>query len=262
MRRYTLLYFLKAGDAVAHIIYKKNFNSTVIVFLIFFKMLGYIGMGASLLFFFNMWDSISSPALKWAAFLPFFMCAIVSKYTHTRHRILSSGVIGEDKTIELARALPDSFFALNNVVVEYDGKYSELDLVIVGRNGVFVIETKNHTGTIIGDVSDKNIKQYKGGQSGGNYAKELYNPVKQVSTQVFRLSRYLQSKGVSCWTQGIVLFTNPDANVYISGSSDIPVFAISSSGAKKLTRYIESYPGKIRLNIKDIDKITTLLSHL
>lgn len=62
------------------------------------------------------------------------------------------GVIGE-KTISviLTRLEPEKYKIINDLMLKNDGKTSQIDHVIVSNYGIFVIETKNYKGWIMGD---------------------------------------------------------------------------------------------------------------
>lgn len=151
---------------------------------------------------------------------------------------LGAGIAGEYATAGLIRQLPEGYFGIQNPVVTYQGKTSELDMVVVGPGGVFIIETKNHNGRIVGRFDQQNWVQHKTGRAGGSYQKELYNPVKQVGTHVYRLAHFLRERGIRVHVTGMVFFTNPAASVEVYGTpGDIPVFA-GQTGANLLCRQI------------------------
>lgn len=173
---------------------------------------------------------------------------------------LKSGVKGERNLISILSKLPDDYKAISNAIVEYEGKSSELDLVLIGKNGVFVIETKNHNGTIEGDDTDEKWIQNKVGRKGGRYSKSMYNPMKQVSTHVFRLSNFLKTNDINVWVQGVVFFSNRSARVSINNRNNkIPVFAASNGGVDELLQYINTYQAKKEIDTETIHKMVRLL---
>ena len=56
------------------------------------------------------------------------------------------GLRGEQITIEALQDLPDSYSLINDVKLP-DG-YGNIDHIVLGRNGIFIIETKNFEGEI------------------------------------------------------------------------------------------------------------------
>ena len=140
--------------------------------------------------------------------------------------IKGQGLLGEDETAEiLAEGLDNSYTVIQNVVVTLEGKSSELDLVVLGPNGVFVIEAKNRNGLIEGGYDKDKWLQHKVGRRGGEYSSEFYSPIKQVGTHIFRLAGHLRQNNIRFHICGAVYFSNPEAKVRLSGEPDkIPVF--------------------------------------
>lgn len=175
--------------------YKKEFVLCVITFLI---------MG----FLLSSLEPISS--------IVCVICIILMSKNWKNMEILKSGLAGEEVTAEIISSLPDSFYAFQNVKVTYEDKTSELDMIVVGPTGVFVIETKNMTGTIIGDYESQEWV-HKKQVNGRTTSKNFYSPVKQVGTHVYRLANYLRSNGWPVHVASLVFFANQDADVQVSG---------------------------------------------
>ena len=197
---------------------------------------------------------------KGYVFLGVFVEAFFYKIFRDKLNGLKSGVKGERNLISILSKLPDDYKAISNVIVEYEGKSSELDLVLIGKNGVFVIETKNHNGTIEGDDTDEQWIQNKVGRKGGRYSKSMYNPMKQVSTHVFRLSNFLKTNNINVWVQGAVFFSNRSTRVNISNHNNkVPVFVASKNGVNELLQYINTYQVKKEIDTETIHKMVRLL---
>lgn len=118
-----------------------------------------------------------------------FMLASSSQKANT----ISAGLKGERKSSDLLEGLPDSYYIIPGPRIEVDGRESEMDHIILGPNGIFVMETKNHNGYIEGSESDRELAQHKVGRQGGKYSNNFYNPIKQVNTHVYRLSQLLKN---------------------------------------------------------------------
>lgn len=169
--------------------------------------------------------------------------------------ILQAGTNGEKKALKvLADGLPDSYCCVNNVVVRFEERHNELDLVVVGPSGVFIVEVKNTAGNIVGDYEDQILQQKKRSET-----KEMRNPVKQVKTHTDILSRYLRAKGVRCWVQSTVFFVNPKCAPEIRNipQNGVQVFAVSQGGAQKLVDFIQR--SKEALSKEQIEQIIGLL---
>lgn len=181
-----------------------------------------------------------------------------SEYTDTD--ILVSGISGERFATEVLSMLPNSYTVFQNVTVTYADKESEIDNIVVGKSGVFIIEVKNHNGYIEGDLEDTQWIQHKVGRGGTPYEKEMYNPVKQVGTHIYRLANYLRNKGVNTHIEGMVYFVNDDCRLRLTGSSTISVFSSYEQEEEHICRYILN--GNSNLDVKSINFICKLIDRL
>ena len=171
---------------------------------------------------------------------------------------MDAGIVGETATANLIRQLPQGYYGFQNVIATFEGKTSEIDMVVVGQTGVFIIETKHHNGMIQGAYDSHDWIQHKTGRRGGQYSKQFYSPVKQVGTHVYRLAHLLRGNGVNVHVDAMVFFTNPAAYVAIDGTpGKIPVYA-GQPGAEALVRNIMA--GQANLSPEQIHKICTLLN--
>lgn len=96
------------------------------------------------------------------------------------------GAIGEGKVLDELKKLPDSFYVINDFKHEFDrsipnnkepGDYIktiQIDHVVVGPTGLFLIETKNW--------SDKSMDN-----------KNIYSPIKQISRHSYAMFVYLNN---------------------------------------------------------------------
>ena len=98
----------------------------------------------------------------------------------TRDDILSDkGVSGEFAIYKLIRELDLGGYVLANLYVPYKGATTEIDLMWIHKTGVYVIESKNYSGSVYGYEDTKNWAQYLGGKK---YS--FYNPIKQNKTHM------------------------------------------------------------------------------
>lgn len=178
---------------------------------------------------------------------------------NSNNSVLGAGNQGENATANIVSALPNSFVGFQNVVVTFEGQKSEMDMVVVGPTGVYIIETKNHNGTIYGGYADRNWIQHKIGRRGSPYQNEIYSPVKQVGTHIYRLANYLRSNGARVHVDGLVYFSNYEAVLQLHGKPDkIPVFSASGNDFASINRYIVS--GDITLDNATVNKVYNLLN--
>lgn len=105
--------------------------------------------------------------------------------------------------------LNDGYHVFNDIVIEIKGKRTKLGTIIVGNNGVFIIEIKNVKGNIIGSISDNNIIVERN-IAGLNYYRNIYNPYKKVQKHADIFNRYLKMNNIRCHVIGLVFFNNDD----------------------------------------------------
>lgn len=100
-------------------------------------------------------------------------------------------------------ALPEGYHVINDLLIRF-GSYqsSQIDHVVVSTKGIFVIETKNLGGTIVGDGNNDNWTHYLGREK-----YNLYNPEKQNSGHINCLKQLLRSVADKDF-HSIVVFTN------------------------------------------------------
>lgn len=109
-----------------------------------------------------------------------------------------SGEFGEKTMARWLNELPPEFVVLNNVLLdttkivkEYSKKKgrfkssTQIDHLVVSRYGIFVIETKNHGGHIIGNAMDENwVQAWDNGKMS-----TFYNPLRQNCKHAEYISR-------------------------------------------------------------------------
>ena len=172
--------------------------------------------------------------------------------------MLISGISGERIATNVLAMLPDSYTVFQNVIVTYGNKQSEIDNIVVGKSGVFIIEVKNHNGRIRGNLGDTYWTQHKVGRGGTPYTNEMYNPVKQVGTHIYCLANYLRRKGVNTYIEGMVYFVNETCQLSLTGNSTISVY--SSYEQEHICRQILS--GKSNLDSRSVNYICRLINRL
>ncbi|MGI6706509.1 MAG: NERD domain-containing protein [Clostridia bacterium] len=185
-------------------------------------------------------------------------CLLLGAYNLNKAEIYKSGLIGEVTSEGVLASLPDDYYVFPSIEIEFEGKKSQIDHLIVGPTGVFIVEAKNVNGYVVGSEDDKEITIHKVGQKGGQYQSTMYNPTKQVATHVYRTSGYLKEQGIHTWVQGMVYFTNPASTVQLE-SRNIPVFSESEDGGKEIYNYILNYENKRLLDKKEVNRIVNAI---
>ena len=95
-------------------------------------------------------------------------------------------------TDSLAAGLDDRYLVLNDVFIQFGRQRTQIDHVVAGPNGLFVIETKNWAGRITGDEQQSRWFLHAEGQG----EQDFFNPVLQSRRQVKFIARRLQEAGM------------------------------------------------------------------
>ena len=171
---------------------------------------------------------------------------------------LKYGIKGERDTAALIERLPDGYYGIQNATVSFEGKQSEIDMIVVGPSGVFIVESKSRNGQITGDYDARYWTQHKVGRGGTPYSSDFYSPVKQVGIHVYRLAHLLRSRGMGVNIEGAVYMSSDNSEVFLSGTPGrIPVFTNTPDGIDRLYKFILS--GKANLSRQSIGAICNIL---
>ncbi len=161
-----------------------------------------------------LWAAKKTPPplpLLYAALAAGALGALAFRVLRTRAAILTSGLDGERVTAALLKALPREYRVLLNPVYVVRGQVMELDAVVAGKNGVFIVETKNHTGYISGEAGAELWEQKK-----ARGTKKMKNPLFQLERQMRLTKQLLSDAKLSCPLAGFVFFANPKATVDVA----------------------------------------------
>lgn len=173
--------------------------------------------------------------------------------------ILQAGSSGERMTVSYIASLPDTYTVFTNLIINYENKSSETDIIVVGPTGVFIIETKNLHGSIHGNINDKYFCQYKIGRAGTPYTKSFYNPIKQVNTHVYRLAGLLRENGIRTYVNAFVYFSSIQAfNEIEDNNEKTAVFFASDNGGDDMVNKI--LQNNQTLTVNECKKIVDLLN--
>src|SRR3989344_720943 len=164
-----------------------------------------------------------------------------------------SGIYGEQRTIEILQNLPDSYSLINDV--NLPSGYGNIDHVVLGHNGIFVIETKNFEGQFRceGDqwykYKDTWSKEY-----------EQKSPSKQVKRNALILKQYLTSKRILnqslIWVEAIVVLTHHNVSLDCNNPT-VPILE-----SQELCNYIQNNRARITFSSPELEKIARVLKQL
>lgn len=134
---------------------------------------------------------------------------------------------------------------LSNVMIKRQNGTSQIDHILIGRKGVFVIETKDFSGKIYGDQYSKYWTQKLNGRKN-----TFYNPIRQNYGHVKALEEILKRRDIFI---SLIVFTNKSKIKNIK--SEVPVIQL-----KKLKKYIRKYKSDITLSKDEISEIYNIIN--
>ena len=144
------------------------------------------------------------------------------------------GKYGEEYIINLlGKTIPWQRYLVNNVIItDKNGNSNQIDHVFINSNGIFVIETKNYSGTIYGNDYQKEWTQVF------NYGKQkfkFYNPILQNKKHT---SKLIEATKTKLPIKSIVVFTNNKIDKIESKSVYTPkdmIYEINARFDEKIT---------------------------
>jgi Nuclease-related domain len=170
-------------------------------------------------------------------------------YQHWR-----SGLSGERRVEKnLSDKLSDEYSMYNDILLKDGQRSGNIDHIVVGPTGIFVVETKNNQGAIIYD------------RYGWKGMGENKNPIFQVNKNMFRVKDVLKNCEVftdkSLYLKSVVVFSNPKANLNITSEPDYGciVHQIKSAADPSLADLIKNEPA--RFSDEEIEEIKQCLEN-
>jgi|GEM_PF-1216899 len=99
-------------------------------------------------------------------------------------------------------------------------KYSQIDHVVVSNYGIFCIETKSHSGWIIGDINERNWKQsFYDFRRKCKYQYPFYSPLLQNQSHIYSLKKLI-GQNLKMPIISILVFPNAD-KILVRGINNI-----------------------------------------
>ena len=148
-----------------------------------------------------------------------------------KYRIYKGGWAGEKQVDKLLiKKLNDEYYLINDLYL-YDGG-GDIDHIVLGPNGVFVLETKNWSGSIScnGDEWERVGKH--------NFSS---SPSHQVKRNAAKIKNIIDNspnlRPLDIWVEGIIVFTNNHATLHLNNPT-VPILKLS-----QLPIYITAYRG-------------------
>ena len=187
------------------------------------------------------------------------LCALAYFIIGRRYNVLLSGIKGEKSLARIAKRFKNEYDIFLNCPVQYKRNRSEIDMIMVGKNGIIIVEAKNHSGTICGSDSDEKWVQYKHYRDGKNTECEMKNPIKQITRQRDILKSIFHSHGIDVWIDGVVYFSNPLIRLKLGLKNKN---SIVCAGEKELDEFISSYRSPKHIEKDELNAICEILKGL
>ncbi len=118
----------------------------------------------------------------------------------------------------IGSTIEDNQYVINDLIIENEGKTSQIDHIVINPRGVFVIETKNYSGRIYGSENQREWTQVL---AYGKVRNKLYNPLKQNATHVYNVKRIIGALPI----HSLVVFVQNNT-YYIRANNVIPLSAL------------------------------------
>lgn len=108
-----------------------------------------------------------------------------------RSRALKKGEAGEALVSKLLSSSPDFHYLINNLILLGDNGVShQIDHIYISKEGVFVLETKNYFGEILGKEEDSFwLRKYV--RQGKKVVSTFTNPIKQNKSHIKAVRRII-----------------------------------------------------------------------
>jgi len=150
----------------------------------------------------------------------------------------NKGIVGEKTVASYLNQLPENYIIFNDV--KFPGSYGNLDHIVIGPNGIFVIETKNYDGHFI-------VKEDGWYYQKGDYITESKSqPGTQVMRNVISLKKFLENNKINMnhvWIEPIVTLVNENFEL-----QDKPKY-YSVLNPRAIPKYILKRKNKFNLKI-------------
>lgn len=156
------------------------------------------------------------------------------------------------KYLELEKAK----FLFNLYIPTYNGKTTEIDIVMISQCGIFVFESKNYSGWIFGDEVQKKWTQSLHIGYGETQKEHFFNPIMQNQYHIDYLQKLI-NKNVKIYS--VVVFSDRCELKNIRRKSDSKTYLIYRNELRKTINDIQNEMIDNFLTYKQIDEIYNML---
>jgi Nuclease-related domain len=146
---------------------------------------------------------------------------------------------GEEEVNEVLEKIP-RYKLLSDIMIKRENGTSQIDHVLIGKKGVFVIETKDYSGSIYGEQYSKYWTQVL-----NRNKNQFYNPIRQNYGHIKALEEYLGKRDIFI---SVIVFTNKSKLKKVKTETSVIQL-------KKLKKFIKKYPSDIKLSKEEIENL-------
>lgn len=149
-----------------------------------------------------------------------------------RKKLSNKGKQGEKKVAKVLKKIKGTKL-INNLRIPLYDTITEIDHVLIGKMGLVVFETKNISGSVSGNVYDRELVH-----NIGTKIHSLYNPIFQNKTHTDNITYHLKKmcfKNIPVYS--VVVFVDNNLKININGKSNTKILKINN-----LKSYIKSIP--------------------
>ncbi len=138
-------------------------------------------------------------------------------------------------------------YVINDYMFICDGKSVQIDHIVINKNGVYIIETKNYSGRVYGSDEQRHWLQVL---AFGKVKNKLYSPVKQNAAHIYKLGKVLP---LDVYLTSIVVFVQNNTQ-YIRSDTAVPISVLKKRLAlpSKLKPYTVDEMEKIYRALEEV----------
>lgn len=155
-------------------------------------------------------------------------CLFLTIASFKNYILWTNGAKGEERVIAELKKLSKDFIVINDLKLpNHEGN---IDHLVLSKNGLFIIETKNQSGVIScnGDYWEHQTKGlFK------IFQKQLNSPSKQVKTSIVKLREFLKQNinfTGKLWFDSIVVFSNENVTLNEIANTNVQVLKLEDLG--------------------------------
>ncbi|WP_376694849.1 nuclease-related domain-containing protein [Wenzhouxiangella sp. EGI_FJ10305] len=138
-----------------------------------------------------------------------------------------AGVEGEAAVLEQLKRLPDDFLILNRIRLPDETLTNgerELDFIVGGPTGLWVVEVKNTPGHVQVRPGEKHWPLARRAGCGSRPSwNAMPSPIEQARAQVAALERWLLKNGINARARAVIVLAHPEVAIADADAAEMPV---------------------------------------